>query len=338
MSIRREHWLQGVKMALGAAAAILVSQALGLQSSPTAGIITVLSILGTKRETLLTARNRLLAYLTALLIALVCFSLMGYTVLAFTVYLFLFAALCCGLGWPYAIAMVSVLTSHYMIAGAMTPALVLNETLLMVIGVGFGILVNLHLRADHSGIRERLNQVDDIMRRLLLLLADCLEDEGTAALPLAREELARLREAIDQAEALARRNIDNQLLHPSLYDIRYAAMRRRQCRMLAQALSAISQMNHSPAQQRQVRDFLRRIAEEYHRGNDVSGLLAVHADILWDMKQSPLPATREEFESRALLYAVLLRLEDFLQVKRQFYLEEQGAEGDAGARQGSDAP
>lgn len=338
MSIRREHWLQGMKMALGAAAAILVSQALGLQSSPTAGIITVLSILGTKRETLLTARNRLLAYLTSLLIAFVCYSLLGYTVPAFAVYLFLFAALCCGLGWVYAIAMVSVLTSHYMIAGHMSPGLVLNETLLMAIGTGFGILVNLHLRADHSGIRLRLNQVDDAMRRLLSLLADVLETEDASALTLAKEELNRLREAIGQAEALAKRNIENQLLHPSLYDIRYAAMRSRQCRMLSQALSAMAKMDGAPAQQKQVGHFLRQIAGEYDRNNDVSGLLAVHADILRDMKQSPLPATRAEFESRALLYAVLLRLEDFLQVKRQFYLEEQGAEGNAGARQERDAP
>ncbi len=324
MSIRREHWLQGVKMALGAAAAILLSQALGLQSSPTAGIITVLSILGTKRETLLTARNRLLAYMTSLLIAFGCYSLMGYTVLAFTVYLFLFAALCCGLGWTYAIAMVSVLTSHYMIAGSMSPGLVLNETLLMAIGTGFGILVNLHLRADHSGIRQRLNRVDEGMRRQLSLLADTLEAEDASALSLAREELGRLREAIDQAEVLARRNMDNQLLHPSLYDIRYAAMRRRQCRMLAQALTAVEKMEDTPEQQRQVGAFLRQIAGEYDRNNDVSGLLAVHAGILRDMKRSPLPATRAEFESRALLYAVLLRLEDFLQAKRQFYLENQG--------------
>lgn len=36
------------------------------------------------------------------------------------------------------------------------------------------------------------------------------------------------------------------------------------------------------------------------------------------MKQQPLPKDREEFESRAILYHVLLDLEDFLLAKQRF--------------------
>ena len=36
------------------------------------------------------------------------------------------------------------------------------------------------------------------------------------------------------------------------------------------------------------------------------------------MKDSPLPVTREEFEDRALLYSVLMDLEYFLQLKKDF--------------------
>ena len=40
------------------------------------------------------------------------------------------------------------------------------------------------------------------------------------------------------------------------------------------------------------------------------------------MKEEPLPETREEFENRAILYHVLMDLEDFLLIK-QHYLENQ---------------
>ena len=44
---------------------------------------------------------------------------------------------------------------------------------------------------------------------------------------------------------------------------------------------------------------------------------------MWDtvfdqMKLQPLPKDREEFESRAILYHVLLDLEDFLLAKQRF--------------------
>ena len=57
MRFGREHVIMGVKVALGAAAAIGLAMLLGLEYASTAGIITVLSILGTKRETLRIARG-----------------------------------------------------------------------------------------------------------------------------------------------------------------------------------------------------------------------------------------------------------------------------------------
>ena len=39
------------------------------------------------------------------------------------------------------------------------------------------------------------------------------------------------------------------------------------------------------------------------------------------MKQQPLPVTREEFESRAILYHILMDLEEFLIAKKRFVEE-----------------
>ena len=40
-----------------------------------------------------------------------------------------------------------------------------------------------------------------------------------------------------------------------------------------------------------------------------------------DMRTQPLPDTREEFESRAVLYRILLELEQFLEIKKKFVEE-----------------
>ena len=66
------------KIALAAVLSILTADLLGLKYAVTAGLITVLSIQNTKRETLRTARNRGLAFLCALIIAFCVFSSLDF--------------------------------------------------------------------------------------------------------------------------------------------------------------------------------------------------------------------------------------------------------------------
>jgi uncharacterized membrane protein YgaE (UPF0421/DUF939 family) len=41
-------------------------------------------------------------------------------------------------------------------------------------------------------------------------------------------------------------------------------------------------------------------------------------EIFDNMKKQPLPTSREEFESRAILYHILMGMEDFLNHKKKF--------------------
>lgn len=314
----REYLPKGLKLACGALAAILLANLLGLRYSATAGIITLLSILGTKRETLTVAAGRLLAYGVALVIAAGCYGLMGYTAGAFAVFLFLFAVVCCCAGWMYALSPVAVLASHFMAEGTMAPAMLLNETLLLVIGAACGIAINMTLRADDKRMRELLRQVDASMRALLAVAAEpsCQAE--------ARTQLHHLDTALGEARMLAAANRDNRLGNSPLFDTEYVAMRTRQRDVLIQIMTAMEKLSYRPAQQEAVADFFRRVAAEYHMDNDVSALQEGLRTLLEQMKTAALPATREEFESRAVLYYALVRLGDFLDVKGSFYREHMG--------------
>ena len=145
-SLWKPRLIKSLKIAAAAFAAIALAEELNLRYAATAGIVTVLSIQNTKRETLKSAGKRWLAFLCALLLSRACFSLMGYRLWAFGAYLFLFALLCFSAGWTEAIAMDSVLVSHFLTEQGMGLNLVANETMLLFIGTGAGIAVNLHLR------------------------------------------------------------------------------------------------------------------------------------------------------------------------------------------------
>lgn len=309
MRFSRAHLIMGFKVALGAALAILLAELLHLQYSATAGIITVLSIMGTKRETLRIAGGRMMALASAFAIAAVCYGVMGFTLAAFAVYLFIFAVVCYTFGWTYAIAMISVLVTHFLSAKAMTWAMLGNELLLFVIGTGCGILVNLHLHADGKRMRGLLNAVDEQMKAALHALS-----RGEDAEPC----LTVLQSQLTAAERMAVTNADNSFEPAPLCDIRYVQMRANQRKILAQIVAALGKLTACPPQYVQVMRLFARVADEYHMANDVSALLAALEDVLEDMRTQALPVTREEFESRAVLYYVLLRLQDFLMLKRQF--------------------
>lgn len=321
MRIRKEHLIMGLKAALGASAAIGLAMLLGLQYAATAGIICVLSLMGTKRETLRIALGRLAALLAGVGIAFVCYSLLGYTLAGFTAYLFVFAVVCYACRWGYAVTLVSVLVSHFMTEGCMGAAQLINEALLFLIGTGVGVAVNLHLRPDEEAMRRHMKTVDEMMRAAMHAVS-----RGEEGLPYAGRVLEALKRELTMAERLAVDNADNTFGNAPLYPVRYVQMRANQRKILTQIAHAMADVQAETPQHGAVCGLLARVADEYSEENDVAALLEAVQQVLGEMRVQELPRDREEFESRAVLYYVLLRTEDFLLLKRQFHEENAPAQ------------
>ncbi len=318
---------RSLKIALAATLAIALAQALSLQYSTTAGIITILSIQGTKLETLKTAGKRALAFLCALVLAGLCYGMLGYSVWVFGIYLFLFVLLCLVMRWQEAIAMDSVLVSHFLSQGSFFPVLG-NEVLLFVVGTGFGILVNLHLRSRREQFTMASDRVDRQIKGILGDMARWLaqnnQSVGTgshsASCPIGCGEnyFNPLREALGQAEACAVANYGNAPFSRDTYELDYVRMRQQQAVILQAVYDNIRGITYLPGQAGQVSELLEQIRQEYHRYNNVEGLLSQLQALQADMQTQALPQSREEFEARAVLFYILKQLEELLEVKRQF--------------------
>jgi len=99
----------------------------------------------TKKETIRTGLSRFYAFVSALFISFFCYKIFGFSNTAFFVYTGFFIVICQIFGWYSAIAMDSVLISHFILFGKMGFYELRNEILLFAIGVGFGVLMNLFL-------------------------------------------------------------------------------------------------------------------------------------------------------------------------------------------------
>lgn len=306
----------GIKITIAAILAILVADGINLQFSSTAGIITVLSIQKTKRETLKTAGRRGIAFCIALLISFGCFYVAGFRVLSFAVYLFAFSLVCLYFGWVEAIAMDSVLITHFMAAGNMNWEILINEILLFMIGTGFGVLANLHLRNRKEEFETLAADVDLEIRGILKRMAGRLVEEDKS--DYNRKCFEKLDKEVEQAKQSAFRNYNNQLINASYYEIAYIKMRENQIEVLRHIYESIKMVEMIPSQTKKIADLIMKIEEDYHKDNTVKFLQKELTVLFEEMEKEELPSTREEFEARAVLFYIMKQLEEFLTLKEKF--------------------
>ena len=123
------------------------------------------------------ARNRTLAFICALILAAVSFRLLGFTLIAFAGYLLLFALICLYADWGEAIAMDSVLITHFLTEQSMSSSLIGNEIALFLIGTTVGVLVNMHLRRKEKVFQKLADDVDSQIKGILSRMSHWLMEE-----------------------------------------------------------------------------------------------------------------------------------------------------------------
>lgn len=314
-----------LKIAGTAVTAILLADVMHLSNAVSAGAIAILSIQRTKRETFLTAVGRILAFICALVIAGSCFSLFGFSLPGFCVFTAVFVCLCVCVGWENSITINMLLMAHFLAANSMGAAIIRNEILLFILGVGAGILANIHLKKDSVSIERIEGEIDEEIRNMLYQMADgTVKAEGEK-----RDEISFvvLRDRLFQARLLAETNRDNELKASDQFDLAYIAMREAQAELLYEMKKSLGKIQTTPQQAEKIADLLRQIAREYHRDNPVETLYQSFLDTDAYMKKERLPQNRQEFESRALLYGLLRKIEEFLTIKRNFSKEYSNRDG-----------
>ena len=314
----KKQMVKSLKTAAAAVLAIAFAAELGLKYSATAGIITVLSIQNTKRETVKSARNRGLAFLCALILSAGCFFVLDYTLWAFALYLLLFAFLRQCIGWVEAIAMDSVLITHFLMEKSMSPQLLANEALLFLIGTGMGVLVNLHLRKKEAEFERLAGQVDSQIKGILHRMSLWLSREDRAE--YGGDCFERLQEMLEEAKLCAAANYNNSFFGQDSYELDYIRMREQQSVLLREIYHNIKRIGYLPRQAAQVAGLLSQIEKDYHKDNTVEGLLCGLEVLFAEMKGQKLPENREEFEARAILFYILMQLKNLLELKREFAL------------------
>lgn len=311
-----------IRITLAALFSIIIANLIGLENSMSAGIIAILSILDTRLETVKTALARLLSTLLAFAIATIIFLVFGFSVYSFGVYLAIYIPLAYLGKVDAGIAPCSVLVTHFILAESVSWHWQLNGFLIMIIGLALALLFSLWIPSFNKKLDQHVKAIEKQMSLVLFLLDKYLAD-GSRSLARIKDELADLCDKVLEFDDLAIIEYENKAFSKSVqnYYVKYAQMRKQQYEILERISELLPKVLPNTEENRILASIIGKTAEQLDEQNTGIELLEAIEKLYTIFRESELPQTRKEFESRAILYYMLTDFEDFLILKRDFYVE-----------------
>nr|WP_248629232.1 aromatic acid exporter family protein [Enterococcus cecorum] len=312
--------LRTIKTVIASVLAILIATQLHLLYATAAGIIAILSVGNTKKTSLKSGLGRVLSLGLAIILSFICFTTLGFHPWAFGVFLLVFIPLSVRFNLADAIVVNSVLITHFLVEKSFSWQMILNETLLMTIGVGLALLLNLYMPDNEKQLKEDIKAIEEDFRTIIFAMAAHLNLEKMAPLDDACLDLrSKLRAALNQAHIHQK----NQWIGEEDYYSDYFSMRLAQLRILRDMVNLLIEIDIDGLFVDELRKVLISTAENFAEENDGKLILWQIEAVYQNYRQKPLPQTREEFENRALLFQFLQSFRSFIEIKAIFYQKEQ---------------
>ncbi|MGM8213351.1 aromatic acid exporter family protein [Virgibacillus sp. W0430] len=304
-----------IKTAIGTPIAISIAQLLGVSNFVSAGILTILCIQPSRKRSVLSAWDRFLACILAILFSIVFFELLGYSPLVVGIMLAVFIPITVYLKIAQGITTSTVIILNLYSAGSIPIPFIFDQFLLILIGIGTGLLVNLYMPSLDKKLKSKQKALEKNFQVILHEIALYIKEDN---MTWDGKELTTTEELLDEAADIVEVDRENHLLrskHP-YYD--YFKMRAKQFELLQQMLPLVTRLPKKDAISEQIAAFFEELSQSVHPGNTAIIYLEELKALRIAFHEKELPKTKEEFETRASLYQLLHEIEEYLLIKKKF--------------------
>lgn len=300
-----------LKTAFASLFSILIAEELGLDYAAAAGIIAILNVFETRWATVEGGLKRTLSAILALAIGSLCFESFGYNTWVFGLYLLLFVPLSFFLKVELGLGPSSVLVTHLMAFGTVTPSIILNEMALVFIGTGFAMATNFYAPSKQKKLEELIGQVDEKMKDILNLFSRALTED--LDVQLYTDLFKDLDQDLEEAILLAVIEDENMIQDSSmqLYDLH---LREREANLLKIIYEDLASIPPSYVEGIHMSEMLRTTSTQLTEKGAMMEVkrrmnyLKDHIEVL------DLPKTHEEFKIRAAVYHAFRALDQLVEI------------------------
>lgn len=312
-SVKWKIGFRTIKTAIGTGLAVAFAQWLGFQFYVSAGVIAMLCIQTSRKQSYETAWERFVSCVVVFPVAAGVFSILGYHPWTLTLILLLTIPLLVYLKLKDSILTSSVIMFHLYVVQEINQEFIFNELAILTIGIFFGLIINFYMPHSDPKLLKFQEKIENNFRKILHEMAVYLrqgESDWNGA------EILETADLIKQAKETARISTENYDEEKDRYFYRYFKMRGRQFAILERIMPMVSHLHQTLPQGKRIAEFLDHIADAVHPGNTADVHLEELHKMIKEFKQQPLPKSREEFETRATLLQLVHEMERYLLIKK----------------------
>ena len=268
------------KMAISATIALIIGKILGLQYATVGAVIAILSIQDTRKKALIIPITSRINVQEGMVPAV-------------------------------------VLSTHFLTASNITSSLIINELLLMIIGIGVAGIANTFMPSLEDKFKDDKEWIEEHYRIIIHKIAKSLI---TYSVDIDEQKLMdEIEKRLYESKETAYKIVNNNFFKSSSYYTDYINMRINQFHIIKRMRVHFERFNIPVEQMKLTSDFTLCVSENIREINDCKELLNDLEILRNEFKKMELPKSREEFESRAQLLQFLNDMEEFLLIKRSFF-------------------
>lgn len=309
-----------LKTAIATPLSMAIAQFLGVNNVATAGILAILCIQPSRKESFRTASDRFLSCLLAIAFSAFFFELFGYSALILSLLLMVFIPTTIFFKIENGILTSTVITLNIYLFKNLNLDFISNQLYLIIIGIGTGFLVNLYMPSLDKKLESLKKSVEVRFQIILYQIAEIIQLEKNVEWE--KKEILELKDLLKKATELVNRDKENQMHENQHTYYDYFEMRKNQFSVLEEIIDLVERLPKNEEIGTSISSFIEKIGKSVSKEDSALFHLEELQFLKENFKQAPLPNTYEGFEARSILFQILYEIERYLDVKRRLMQPE----------------
>ncbi|WP_027084818.1 aromatic acid exporter family protein [Cohnella panacarvi] len=301
-----------IKTAVAALFAIYTAYLIGVDNPLGAGLLAILGVETTRWRGLRSVFARFMASVVGLFLASVLFEAIGFQIWVLSIYILIAYPALVRIGLKDGIVTGSVVVFHLFASGNVDAHTIGTELALLLIGLGWATVFNLvYMPKEGKSLVKLRHETESGFSAIFRELAIHLRNTDNV---WAGEEMLASSKAIEDGIETAGRARENRLIPQDEPWLVYFHMRKSQLESIQLMMESVAFVSSRVPQAELIARLFDRLTEdvksEFYEGETERKLNELDASF----RGMPLPATRDEFETRAALFQLTRELRRYLSI------------------------
>lgn len=305
-----------LKTALATVIAIKIAEYLEIKYYLTAGVVAIISLQGTIKETYKIGIERIVATTIGLILSGLLFSFLGVNYYVLGLFIIIFMPICIRFNLIQGFLVNVVLSLHLISENSSSIKLLVNEFGILMVGLLTAMAFNLYMPNLNKEINNIRKEIGEIMQKILMVMSQDLKCQCCSGGE--DKYFAQLKELGNRGKNLSIEQHNNSILASSFNNFDYFRMRYIQYKILKRMKRSFIRIYNSGAPGVVIAELIEKICYTTFDTVDIEVVLTEIEKTKIQFKNSELPKNRDEFENRAILYDFLMDLEEFASVVLEY--------------------